>query len=468
MDLPATSDNIPGTLVLRDNSGSITVGPTAINGNLQVGSSAVENFISFIGVEGDNQPPSQHSFIGERKYSVGGESSELLLFKGNDPDGHPAGPDRIRLVGANINLDTYPEGTFLQGSFGDMGASPGPVTRLLIKGNGNVGIGTNTPVAKVDVVGPNLGTTADNVSELLTLRNTNANENKISIFQRRFSNGGNWQTAATRIQSTTDVTPQAYIEFSPDGAGGMSLGTGTPSSERIRIDASGNVGIGTTITNFKATCAHTTTDAAWLHGSGTSSYLSLGGFGNGSDGAFRLNYERTTGATTLSNGTRDTPTERVQIDANGNVGIGTATPAEKLEVNGTVKAAGFSADGIQIDGLSGRNYFRDDEMAGQLRVGAAWGFPGIYSESGRCVMGGEAGVTIEPVGAGNVGIGTGSPNSKAMLDISSTTRGFLPPRMTTTERDAITSPPAGLMVYNSTTNKLNFYNGTAWEAVTSA
>jgi hypothetical protein len=72
--------------------------------------------------------------------------------------------------------------------------------------------------------------------------------------------------------------------------------------------------------------------------------------------------------------------------------------------------------------------------------------------------------------AGNVGIGTGLtlPNSKAVLELASTTKGFLPPRMTTAQRDAITSVPAGLMIYNTSTNKLNFYNGSAWEAVTSA
>lgn len=69
--------------------------------------------------------------------------------------------------------------------------------------------------------------------------------------------------------------------------------------------------------------------------------------------------------------------------------------------------------------------------------------------------------------AGNVGIG-GTANAAAILDAASTTKGFLPPRMTTTQRNAISTPPAGLMVYNSTTNKLNFYNGTAWEAVTSS
>lgn len=69
--------------------------------------------------------------------------------------------------------------------------------------------------------------------------------------------------------------------------------------------------------------------------------------------------------------------------------------------------------------------------------------------------------------SGSVGVG-GAPDSKAALTVTSTTQGFLPPRMTGTQRDAISSPTAGLIVYNSTTNKLNFYNGSAWEVVTSA
>ena len=56
--------------------------------------------------------------------------------------------------------------------------------------------------------------------------------------------------------------------------------------------------------------------------------------------------------------------------------------------------------------------------------------------------------------------------SSAILDIRSTTKGFLPPRMTTTQRDAISSPAAGLIIYNTTTNKLNVYT-TAWEQITS-
>ena len=66
---------------------------------------------------------------------------------------------------------------------------------------------------------------------------------------------------------------------------------------------------------------------------------------------------------------------------------------------------------------------------------------------------------------GKIGIGTTSPANSALLDVNSTTAGFLPPRMTSTQRDAISSPEEGLVIYNLTTKKLNFYDGTAWEQV---
>lgn len=61
---------------------------------------------------------------------------------------------------------------------------------------------------------------------------------------------------------------------------------------------------------------------------------------------------------------------------------------------------------------------------------------------------------------------TSAPSAVAAIEVSSTTKGVLLPRMTTTERDAI-SAVAGLLIYNTTTGKLNIYT-TAWEAVTSA
>ena len=55
-----------------------------------------------------------------------------------------------------------------------------------------------------------------------------------------------------------------------------------------------------------------------------------------------------------------------------------------------------------------------------------------------------------------------SHTATAVLEVSSTTQGFLPPRMTGTQRDAIESPASGLIIYNTTTNKAQCYNGTSW------
>jgi hypothetical protein len=60
------------------------------------------------------------------------------------------------------------------------------------------------------------------------------------------------------------------------------------------------------------------------------------------------------------------------------------------------------------------------------------------------------------------GFGVSSINASAKLQIDSTTKGFLPPRMTTTQKNAIASPAAGLVLYDSTTNKLQCYNGSTW------
>ena len=64
-----------------------------------------------------------------------------------------------------------------------------------------------------------------------------------------------------------------------------------------------------------------------------------------------------------------------------------------------------------------------------------------------------------------VGIGTVTPDASAALDITSTTSGLLPPRMTKVQRDAIATPAAGLIMYCTdcgANGELQFYNGTTW------
>jgi hypothetical protein len=68
--------------------------------------------------------------------------------------------------------------------------------------------------------------------------------------------------------------------------------------------------------------------------------------------------------------------------------------------------------------------------------------------------------------SGNVGIGA-TANASALLDVQSTTKGVRMPNMTTTQKNAITSPAAGLMVFDTTLSKLCVYSGAAWQTVTS-
>lgn len=68
----------------------------------------------------------------------------------------------------------------------------------------------------------------------------------------------------------------------------------------------------------------------------------------------------------------------------------------------------------------------------------------------------------------NVGINTtgATPDASAMLDIVSTDKGMLIPRMTTAQRTAISSPATGLMVYDTSTGSFWYFNGTIWVEIT--
>jgi hypothetical protein len=63
----------------------------------------------------------------------------------------------------------------------------------------------------------------------------------------------------------------------------------------------------------------------------------------------------------------------------------------------------------------------------------------------------------------SVGIGIETPSASAILDVTSTTKGFLPPRMTNAQMVAIATPASGLVVYDTTNNKLCCYDGTSWQ-----
>jgi len=73
-------------------------------------------------------------------------------------------------------------------------------------------------------------------------------------------------------------------------------------------------------------------------------------------------------------------------------------------------------------------------------------------------------LVLNPLG-GNVGIGTATPT--ALLDVQSTTSGVRFPNMTSTQKNAISSPQAGTVVFDTTLTKLAVYSGAAWQTITS-
>jgi hypothetical protein len=142
-------------------------------------------------------------------------------------------------------------------------------------------------------------------------------------------------------------------------------------------------------------------------------------------------------------------------DASGNVGIGTASPTNKLSVVGgrtnfTANNETFSL-GVQYGTGAGLYYIGATNAATPDLV---------FSQ-----VGGVENMRL--TNGGTLGLGTAAPNASAILDAQSTTKGVRMPNMTTTQKNAIVSPPAGLMVFDITLSKLCVYSGAAWQTITS-
>ena len=153
--------------------------------------------------------------------------------------------------------------------------------------------------------------------------------------------------------------------------------------------------------------------------------------------------------------------EAMRIDGSLNLGIGTTTVSARTHIKGSGSTSATTSLLVQNSAGTQQLKIADD---GRADFNGFVVFNGnMTTLSSMIVQGGLFGnnYQIDTTGATCLGAAA-SAAASALLDIRSTTRGFLPPRMTTTQKNAIASPAAGLVVYDSTTNKLCCYNGSTW------
>ncbi len=181
----------------------------------------------------------------------------------------------------------------------------------------------------------------------------------------------------------------------------------------------------------------------------------------------------TTGQTLRHDGTKWTGTSNL-INDGTNVGIGAATPSAPLDVqsaNGTVRLLANSTNPIlMLPAGGGGKYIQLSHSAG---IDAVFGSNGISTILGSATnhhvdILTNGAIAMRLMNNGSVGIGNTFPSASSLVEITSTTKGILIPRMTTAQRTAIGVPATGLLVYDNTVNSFYFYNGSAWVQIQNA
>jgi hypothetical protein len=256
---------------------------------------------------------------------------------------------------------------------------------------------------------------------------------------------------------------RGYLSFHTDGSG-ASL-----SIERMRVDWNGNVGIGTTAPAAKLDVRggfnlYSNTSNHFLTSTSASSTDGTLKFTRGSEngwlrfqlgGSFEIASDNSSGecryfvgsggffSTFYSNGV-----ERMRMTTTGFTGIGTTAPIAIFQVKTTTANTNGSIAFLNNNAVATIGAITDTGSALTMLQfrGAGYNFTDL----------GTNGFVIQSSGYGT------SATPSAILQVDSTTKGFLPPRMTNAQILAIATPAEGLVAYNTTISHLCVYQAGGW------
>jgi hypothetical protein len=241
-------------------------------------------------------------------------------------------------------------------------------------------------------------------------------------------------------------------------------------TQAMTLDASGNLAVG--ITSYRTAASY---NAFALNGTVGSLFdLYAGGTRVGGIAATSISVA-VSSITSIPLVFSTADIERARIDSSGNLGIGTSSPLGSLGIVGSttttivIPRSSNGTTGSPVETQLISSTFTNGSYGAGIFALNAFGSTSANWLTFKTTDTGN-GSPVERMrldASGNLGLGTTSPNASAILDAQSTTKGVRMPNMTTTQKNAIASPAAGLMVFDTTLSKLCVYSGAAWQTITS-